>query len=298
MRVYTFEKLIAGEFINRVNRYVAEVLLQPTGETVECYLPNPGSMLGMCVKNADVRLSVPKDDSRRKLKYTMEAIRIRGVWIGCNTHIASMIIGDLLSSRDLPLPAHLNSYSAVKREVKDGDSRIDFVLENATDGSITFLEVKTVTMSSEWFDIETSHQRASRPFHRFPDSRPTECDATDLIALFPDCESIRAQKHMRHLTQVLLRSRTTSVLVYAIMRNDTTGVSPSYYCDRVYTELMTSAIEAGLVCIGLTFQFKVDDLSDPHIEFVGPVNVIRPTISEPECGQGPCSTRKRVRSFS
>lgn len=295
--MYSYEPLLVGYFVNRLNRYIAEVRVPALGDrVVSCYLPNPGSMLGMCTKLAEVRISTCSS-ATRKFKHTMEAIKINDVWIGCNTQLANQIVANLLSSRSLKLPATMEEYTSFRREVTSGASRIDFMLDHGNGTGPTHMEVKTVTMASDWYDIETNSERASGPYSRFPKSRPTECNSREQIALFPDCESTRAQKHLIHLGTQAQNRPWSSILVYVIMRNDVLGVSASKHCDPEYARMFAQYIGNGLECISLMCEIDVRDPNDSHIVLKGYVPV-RTHDSVPEVKRRITTanrTRKRVK---
>ncbi len=274
MKVYSYDSLLVGFLIRRLNRFVAQVLVPDLSDKeVMCYLPNPGSMLGMCVKMAEVRMSTCHKSLKRKFQYTMEAILINGVWIGCNTHVANLIVGNLLCSRSLPLPSELMQYTSFKREVKAGGSRLDFMLQYSDTIRETHLEVKTVTMASDWHTIETNSMRASKSYSRLPVLPPPECEYISHVALFPDCESKRAQKHLLHLQEHAKTLNGSSVLVYIILRRDASAVGASKFCDPKYSRILSDAISEGVTCIPIVCDLRLTDHCDSHIYLSGVVPI-------------------------
>ena len=70
--VHRYPTLYPGQLVKRYKRFLCDVKMGD--EMIVCYLANPGSMLGMCVAGAPVRLS--KSDSKtRKYLYTVEAVK-------------------------------------------------------------------------------------------------------------------------------------------------------------------------------------------------------------------------------
>ena len=267
-----------------------------------CYMANPGSMLGMCVKGSRLRLSEVEAGSMRKFKYSVEAIRIGETWIGCNTGIANRIVSTMLAQRCLSSFPTLSTHTSFRAEVKLDDSRVDFVLESAEPGCLLYLEVKTVTMASDWYDVESSTERADKPFHRFPTERPTECDIGSgpamKTALFPDCQSDRARKHAMQLGAIARAGKHKSAIVYVVMRDDVSSVSPSAYCDPQYAEAIRLGLADGLNCVGLMCRLLMDDVADCSIQYIGPIPVSHPPqawVASPRVTQSP-SRKKRVRT--
>jgi sugar fermentation stimulation protein A len=262
MEVFKYGKLLSGKLLRRINRFVCEVSITSLHPfNVLCYMANPGSMLGMCIKDAEVRISEANPGLKRKFAYSVEAINIRGTWIGCNTSLANKVFSAMLRERSETISGLLGPYDTIRTEVNYGDSRVDFMLEDSVTCSQILIEVKTVTMASDWFDVENSHERADKPFHRLPVSRPDECvyDGFEKVALFPDCESKRALRHVLNLSKGLSRSMRTA-LVYMIMRDDTISVAPSLFCDPGYTAAVHDAIRSGVECFGLQMRL---DMADP-----------------------------------
>ena len=83
-------KFITGQLIKRYKRFFADVKLD-TGEIVTAHCPNTGSMMGLLDKGNIVFLS-KTDNAKRKLKYTLEIIKVLDANIGVNTHRANRIV--------------------------------------------------------------------------------------------------------------------------------------------------------------------------------------------------------------
>jgi DNA-binding sugar fermentation-stimulating protein len=276
--VFKFEPLLSGSLVRRINRFVSLVEIHDidggTSE-VECYMANPGSMLGMCVKGADVRLS-KSPNSTRKFVYTVEAVKINRTWIGCNTHLANAIGRNILQDRSICERIRLGRFDAFKAEVKQGDCRFDFELSKSDSPRKILMEIKTVTMASDWFEIEQQDRADKRP-KGFPDSVPDECQVA-AVALFPDCRSERALKHVEGLARAIEPGSSESLLVFMVMRDDVNSVSPSVFCDPCYATGLADAVRKGVRVIGLKFKFDVSDLRNARVVLVGMVPFLQPAV--------------------
>ena len=254
--IHRFPQLIRGKLLKRYKRFLCDVELE-SGNVVVCYLANPGSMLGMCVFESPVRLSIHDSNSKRKHPYTVEAIKIGKVWIGCNTMLANKVVHRILINRNL----EMGEYSHVKPEWKSGDSRFDFALFNESEEIVKVIEVKTVTMSSDWFDIETTTTSAREKLRKIPADRPSECTLKS-VALFPDSESTRAKKHLEHLA----RLDKNCCLIYFISRGDVRSVAPSFACDPAYSATFNEVCRSGIIkLISLFVDFQVEDVNDARL---------------------------------
>ena len=128
--------LRAGTLVRRYKRFLADICF-PDG-AVECvHCPNPGAMTGLAEHGSAVLVS-KSDDSRRKLAWTWEMVRVGRIWVGVNTQIANRVVGHWLKTRRL-----FPEYGEVRSEVRRGATRFDFVLDNRC-----VLEVKSVTLAS------------------------------------------------------------------------------------------------------------------------------------------------------
>jgi len=88
----------------------------------------------------------------------------------------------------------------------------------------------------------------------------TFCDGR--LALFPDTETTRGQKHLRELMALLPLTR--GVMLYFINRGDCTEFSPGDRTDPVYSMLLRQAIALGLEVLPCRF-----DISPEGIRYLG-----------------------------
>jgi sugar fermentation stimulation protein A len=83
------EKILEGFFLKRYKRFFVDVLID--GNIITTYCPNTGSLKGMLNENAKV-LVAKVDNPKAKLKYRLEAIKHKGVYVGINTSLPNGII--------------------------------------------------------------------------------------------------------------------------------------------------------------------------------------------------------------
>ena len=72
------------------------------------------------------------------------------------------------------------------------------------------------------------------------------------LALFPDTETTRGQKHLRELMALLPQAR--AVMLYFINRGDSTHFAPGDSADPVYGQLLREAISQGLEVLPCRFE--------------------------------------------
>jgi sugar fermentation stimulation protein A len=231
--LYNYPTLYPGILLKRYKRFFADVQLD-SGEVVTAHCPNTGPMTGVSTIGSAVQVS-KSDNHNRKLAYTLELIQVNDnqkAWVGVNTALPNRVIKLALEKRLFP---ELGEYEQVKGEVvygKDRKSRIDFYLTGSAEERPIYLEVKNTT----W------------------------CQGT--LALFPDTETTRGQKHLRELMEVLPASR--SVMLYFINRGDCVEFAPGDTTDPVYGQLLREAIKLGLEVLPCRF-----DISPEGIRYLG-----------------------------
>ncbi len=157
------------------------------------------------------------------------------VWIGINTALPNKLIKLALEQRLFP---ELGSYQSVRSEVvygQDNRSRIDFLLMDGEQK--IYLEVKNTTWS------------------------------IDDVAIFPDTETTRGQKHLRELIAVMPTSR--AVMLYLIDRSDKTKFSPGDTTDPIYGQLLRVAVAKGLEVLPCRFE-----VSPEGVKYLGLAELI------------------------
>ena len=130
--------LIKGKLIKRYKRFFTDLKLNNQSVTAHC--PNTGSMMGLLEKDNDVWVS-KNDDPSRKLKFTLEMIKVNKSLVGVNTHRANRIVEHALENK---LIAEFKDVKTIKREFKySEDTRFDFLCDKK------IIEVKNVTLTRE-----------------------------------------------------------------------------------------------------------------------------------------------------
>ena len=133
------KSLIKGKLIKRYKRFFADIKINK--ETVVAHCPNTGSMKGLLDEGNDVYIT-KNDDPKRKLKYTLEIIKVKKKLVGVNTHLANKIVDHGLKNN---LIKELKYLENIKSEVFfDKETRFDFLVKKKKHKM--FVEVKNVTL--------------------------------------------------------------------------------------------------------------------------------------------------------
>ena len=127
--------LIKGKLIKRYKRFFVDIKVNNSIITAHC--PNTGSMMGLLNEGNDVWLT-KNNNPDRKLKFTLEMIKVNRKLIGVNTHRANRIVEHGLINK---LIKEFKLIKKITREFKySKDTRFDFLCDK------NIIEVKNVTL--------------------------------------------------------------------------------------------------------------------------------------------------------
>ena len=164
--------LIKGKLVKRYKRFFTDI--EVNNKIVTAHCPNTGSMKGLLDEGNEVWIS-PQNDPSRKLKFTLELIKVKKKLVGVNTHRANRIVQHGLENK---LISEFKYTKNIKPEFKySSDTRFDFLCDKS------LLEVKNVTLINN-----------------------------DVIAEFPDAVTERGLKHLKMLINSIKKGYKPYVL--------------------------------------------------------------------------------------
>ncbi len=152
--LFEIPNLMKGIFISRPNRFIGEIKYKGHIETA--HIHDPGRLKELLIEGAEVLFT----HSRGKLKYYIKAVKVNLEWVLIDTALHSKIAQKVFGL----LPEFFNM-KEIRKEVKIGKSRIDFLLDGIP------LEVKGVTL------------------------------VRDGVALFPDAPTERGARHVKEIIE-------------------------------------------------------------------------------------------------
>ncbi len=208
------QTLKSGKLIKRYKRFFADLEYENNIITAHC--PNPGSMTGLNQQGQDVLFSTT-DNTKRKLKYTLEFVRQCESWVGVNTQYPNKLVAEALRNKIIP---NLSDYSEFKPEFNyDKGIRYDFLL-TGLDKKQCIVEVKNVQLRR---------------------------NVKDRIGLaeFPDSVTDRGSKHLNHLSLAISKGYRCMML-YVVQRTDCEKFSIASDIDPVYVQNFNEAVKTGV----------------------------------------------------
>ena len=214
-------ELIAGVLVKRYKRFFVDIKVKNKVITAHC--PNTGSMMGL-LKSGNKVWFTETNDSKRKLKYTLQIIELNGKKVGINTHLTNKIFYEALLKRKI---INIKKNDILFKEKKFNDNtRFDFFIKSKDKG--TFIEVKNVTLS------------------RYRN-----------IAEFPDAVTERGLKHIAELIKA--KNKGFDIyLAFVIQREDCKKFKIAEDIDPKYKKLLTFALKNKLkvICYDCKFLSK------------------------------------------
>lgn len=203
---------IVGKFIRRVKRFSIE--FEYGGGTHWAHCNHSGAMIGLLNPGCDALFSLAPRTGR-KLLWTIERIRLPeragGFWVGVDTMMSNKILAAAHMRKLLPFCA---PYGRLQQEVRRGQSRLDALFTEPGLPPL-WVECKNVAL------------------------------VEDCRAAFPASPSVRAQKHIRELMEIVACGERAAMF-YLIQRPDGRCFGPADYVDARYAELFAEAVAAGV----------------------------------------------------
>ena len=209
--------LQSATLLKRYKRFLADLELSD-GTTFTAHCANTGKMTG-CADVGFTAFYSTSSNTKRKYPQSLELTQNNVSQLICvNTAIANKVVEEALNNEVID---ELTGYQHIQSEVKYGseNSRIDFLLTHSSKANC-YVEVKSVTLLSE--DRPQSGQ-----------------------GYFPDAQTVRGQKHIRELIDMVKQGHR-AVLLFAVLHQGITQVSAAVHIDPTYAELLSEAIEQGV----------------------------------------------------
>lgn len=221
--------LVAARFVERPHRFALVCARESDGATLQCHMADPGRLKEILVPGARVWLRGPFGPPR-KLPWSAVLAQEGGVRVSLVTTLANTLFPSLLE-RGLWPALRVPAGATLRREVKHGDSRVDFAIEQGQRQHL--IEVKSVTL----------------------------CRGEGAGA-FPDAPSQRARKHLEAL-MAHVRAGGRASVVFVGARGDLEQVEAARDIDPAFAELLEEADEAGVALLAARVTLDEQGARDP-----------------------------------
>ncbi len=228
--VVVAKNLIEATFIQRENRFVG--LFEVDGIIERCHILNPGRMVTFLLPGATIYVE-NRESPMRKLKYSLVYVKQNNILILIDSILSNKIIKEALYNHEIKYFKDIKIIKAEQRYGIKNKSRIDFLLDNHI-----YLEVKSTNYNY------------------------------DDIGYFPDAPSIRAQKHIKELIEVITSDtnvyekslKKQAYILFLSQRIDINEVRPFDSIDPEFGRLLRLGDKKGIQLIAYNVKFSDNGL--------------------------------------
>ncbi len=219
-----YKYVVKGTFINRPNRFIANVEIDGTVNTV--HVKNTGRCKELLLPGTTVYLETTENPDR-KTKYDIIAVEKQrhnksNLLINMDSQVVNQATEEWLSNCPL-----FSKDAIIRREVTYGNSRFDFYIEDKN--RKVFLEVKGVTLEF------------------------------DGIAMFPDAPTLRGVKHINELIECVHNGYEGYVL-FVVQMKDVVKVKPNDDTHKDFGDALRKAHDEDVKIIAVNCNVTEDSI--------------------------------------
>lgn len=195
--------IITARFITRPNRFLV-ICEGRNCERIKAFLPNPGRLQELLFP--DIPLYLIKNGNTQKERatdYTVLAVERDGQPVLLHTHWCNIMARQLLEATLVP---GLEKARIVRPEVKVGNSRFDFLLEDKR-GPL-YVEVKSCTLFG------------------------------NNVAMFPDAVTARGRRHLLELHEIAKSGAARCAVLFMVQTDRVKCFMPDYHTDPEFADAL------------------------------------------------------------
>jgi sugar fermentation stimulation protein A len=215
--------LVPGRFVRRDNRF--RVAVEVEGKAVAAHLPNSGRLTELLTSGRPCWLAEFADALKRKTRFDLKLVEYAGVMVSVDARLPNSLFAEAVAAGRL---RPFQGYDQVTREVRRGESRLDFGLGGPE--STCLVEVKSVTL------------------------------VEDGLARFPDAPTLRGARHLRELT-VAANQGEHAAAVFIVQRPDAQRFAPYDQTDPAFGAALRQAASAGVGVYAWTCEVTVQAIT-------------------------------------
>lgn len=217
-----YGQIVHGTFVRRLNRFVAETVID--GQVMQVHVKNTGRLRELLVPGATVSLELAANPAR-KTRHSLIAVKAGNDWVNIDSQVPNAVVEEALQQG---LVQEWDRVDQLKREATWGKSRFDFRVEGG--GRKGFIEVKGVTL------------------------------AADGTALFPDAPTERGTKHVREMMDAV-KEGYGGLILFLVQRKGCRVFKPNGAMDAVFAAALRTAIRHGVTIAAYDTQVSDDEIT-------------------------------------
>ncbi len=213
---------VKATLIERPNRFLA-IAQRKDGEglaPLKIHVRDPGRLEELLFPGNELLIR-HATNAARKTAWDLIAARFKKEWVLVNSGFHSVITETILTN---PLICPFGPPIYLKREVKYGKSRLDFLISTQEDEKI-YIEVKGCTL------------------------------ARNSVALFPDAPTKRGKRHLQELMAICQRGMRAAV-IFLVFRSDSTVFMANRETDPEFANTLHEAFSIGVEIYPVLLEYR------------------------------------------
>ena len=204
-----YKQIVEGIFIERPNRFIAQVLINGKEEAV--HVKNTGRCRELLVPGARLVLEDCRHNTNRKTKYSLIAVYKGDMLVNIDSQVPNAVIHQALKENMID---SLQNLDYIKREVTFGNSRFDLYFES--NNKKGFIEVKGVTLEE------------------------------NNIAKFPDAPTSRGRKHVLEMIKAVNQGYI-GIIFFLVQMKGPKEFRLNWKMDNEFSQAVKEASENGII---------------------------------------------------
>lgn len=218
-----YKKVIEAIFINRPNRFIANVLLNGKEEIV--HVKNTGRCRELLIPGARVILEDCSNIPNRKTKYSLISVWKENILVNMDSQIPNNVIFEALQNNQID---GFYDLLVLKREQTYNNSRFDIYFETVNHKG--FIEVKGVTLED------------------------------NKVTMFPDAPTARGTKHVLEMIEAV-KEGYRGVIFFLIQMEGSQVFKLNHQMDKRFAESVILAHENGVEILVYDSIVNADSIS-------------------------------------
>jgi len=219
-------KLILAEFVNRPNRFLAQVKV--ADELVMAHVPNTSRLNELTIPGVRVAVSYHNDENR-KTKYSLRMMEKNNEWFSIDSQLPNALVEEAIKNNVVETAQNAK---VVEREKTFGNSRFDFKVIDEN-GETLYIEVKGVTLE------------------------------VDMEGYFPGAPTTRGVKHLNELVEVVKTGQRAAV-IFVLQFNDATAMRPHWELDPLFSKTLIEVSKKGVEVLAYACRVSLEGITVTH----------------------------------
>lgn len=205
--VVKYQNIYEGIFLDRPNRFIANVLINEKKEKV--HVKNTGRCKEILVKGTKIYLE-KSNNPNRKTRYSLISAYKKNKLINIDSQVPNQVVFEAIEANEIK---ELKNVDILKREVTFENSRFDIYFEKNNEKG--FVEVKGVTLESNG------------------------------LSLFPDAPTKRGTKHIKEMIKAIEKGYK-GYIFFLVQIKGIKKFTPNTIMDKNFSEALIKASKKGV----------------------------------------------------